>query len=84
MYALRTYFFDKAKVNIQPSVRKSIWRQECDRDNLGLKLQATACPHLKKDFIRFLQSSFFLVELRKALLAGSFVNCEELGNQRNN
>ena len=54
---------------IEPSVGKSIWRLECDRD-LGLNLSVSnGLRILNKDLTRFLLSRFFLVELRKALLA---------------
>ena len=51
------YTFDKAKVKIELSVRKSIWRLECDRDSVGLKLSpSNGLRILNKDFTRFLRS----------------------------
>ena len=60
------HIFDKAKVKIEPSVRKSIWRPECNlRHNLGWKLSPINCLCiLNKDLTRFPQSPIFLVELR--------------------
>lgn len=50
------YTFDKAQVKIELSVRKSIWRLECDRDSLGLKLSpSNGLCILNKDVIRFLR-----------------------------
>ena len=64
--------FDKAKVKIEPSVRKSIRRLGVwSRLGLGLKLSpSNGLRILNKELTRFLQSPFFLVELVKALLAG--------------
>ena len=53
---------------------KSIWRLEVrSRLGLGLKLSpSNGLRILNKDLTRFLQSPFFLVEIRKALLAGGY------------
>ena len=53
------HIFDRAKVKIEPSVGKSIWRPEWHRDSLGLRLSlSNGLRILNEDFTRFLQSPF--------------------------
>ena len=66
------HIFDKAKIKIEPSVQKSIWRLRSAIENWpGFELSpSNGLRVLNKDVTQFLQIPFFLVELRKALLEG--------------
>ena len=64
------HIFDKMKVKIEPSVRKSLASRSVIENWPGFETVPSNCCSLRilnKDFTRFLQSSFLLVKLRLRL-----------------